>query len=179
MINVINGNGDWHRGTSVRQFFSTASKMFRPGDFYEGLPREAGGHTPPVVFLFICSIFYAIPSGMFVLEKKIFFGLLFFINAFSLPFIIAFILYLVTMLLCKGMFTYNILFGIAAYASITLFFSWIPGLAGPTEILRFCLIGLGIIKVGRITILKAFACMLCTAAAMLLLIQLLRPFLGQ
>ena len=168
-------------GTGERRcgnFSAQPLRCFVPGIFMKGCRGKLGG-TPPrwSSFSFAASFMQFRRACLF--WKKIFFGLLFFINAFSLPFIIAFILYLVTMLLCKGMFTYNILFGIAAYASITLFFSWIPGLAGPTEILRFCLIGLGIIKVGRITILKAFACMLCTAAAMLLLIQLLRPFLGQ
>ena len=176
--NVIKGNGDRRMGTSVHQFLRTVSKMLHPGDFYEGLPRERG-HTPPLVFLFICSILFTIPSSMFVLQKKIFFGLMFFLNAFSMPFITAFILYLVTILLCKGLFTCNTLFGITAYASITLLIAWIPGLAGPTEILKFCLIGLGMVKVGRISYLKAFICLLCTAAVMLFLIQLLRPILGQ
>jgi len=175
---VIKGNGDRRMGMLVHQFLRTAYKMLHPGDFYEGLPRERG-HTPPLVFLFICSILFTIPSSMFVLQKKIFFGLMFFLNAFSMPFITAFILYLVAMLLCKGLFTYNTLFGVTAYASITLLISWIPGLAGPTEILKFCLIGLGMVKVGRISYLKAFVCLLCTAAAMIFLIQLFKPILGQ
>jgi len=175
---VIKGSGDRRMGMSMQQFLSTAYKMLHPGDFYEGLLMERG-HTPPLVFLFICSIFFTIPSSMFVLQKKIFFGLMFFLNAFSMPFITAFILYLVAMLLCKGLFTYNTLFGITAYASITLLISWIPGLAGPTEILRFCLIGIGMVKTSRISYLKAFACLLCTAATMLFLIQLFRSILGQ
>lgn len=96
-----------------------------------------------------------------------------------MPFITAFILYLVAMLLCKNLFTYNTLFGITAYANIILLFSWIPGVAGPAQILKFCLIGLGMVKIGRISYLKAFACLLCTGMAMLFLLQPLKPLLGQ
>jgi|GEM_PF-1129698 len=177
VINVIKGNGDWHRGTSAQQFFRTISKMLHAGDFYEGLPRERA-HTPPLVFLLICSIIFTVLSSIFVVEKRIFFALAFFLNAFSMPFITAFILYLVAMLLCKNLFTYNTLFGIAAYANIILLFSWIPGVAGPMQILKFCLIGLGMVKIGRISYLKAFACLLGTGMAMLFLLQLLGPFLG-
>jgi len=167
----------------VRQFFRTISKMLRPGDFYagdfhEGLPRERA-HTPPLVFLLICSIFFTILSSIFVVEKRIFFALAFFLNAFSMPFITAFILYLVAMLLCKNLFTYNTLFGITAYANIILLFSWIPGVAGPAQILKFCLIGLGMVKIGRISYLKAFVCLLCTVMVMLFLLQPLKPLLGQ
>jgi uncharacterized integral membrane protein len=177
-MDMIKNNGDRHNGMFVHQFLRTISKMLHAGDFYEGLPQERA-HTPPVVFLLICSVIFTILSSIFVLEKKIFFALVFFLNAFSMPFITAFILYLVTMLLCKNLFTYKTLFGIAAYANIILLFSWIPGVAGPAHILKFCLIGLGMVKIGRISYLKAFACLLCAGMAMLFLLQLLGPFLGQ
>ena len=177
-MGMIKDNEYRYNGMRVHQFFRTISKMLYAGDFYEGLPRERS-HTHPVVFLLICSIFFAILSSMFVMEKKIFFGLAFFLNAFSMPFITAFILYLVTLLLCKNLFTYKTLFGITAYANIILLFSWIPGVTGPAQILKFCLIGLGMVKIGRISYLKSFACLLSTGMAMLFLLQLLGPFLGQ
>ena len=177
-MDMIKNNGDRHNGMFVHQFLRTMSKMLHAGDFYEDLPQERA-HTPPVVFLLICSVIFTILSSMFVLEKRIFFALVFFLNAFSMPFITAFILYLVTMLLCKNLFTYKTLFGITAYANIILLFSWIPGVAGPAQILKFCLIGLGMVKIGRISYLKAFACLLCAGMTMLFLLQLLGPFLGQ
>jgi len=175
---VIKGDGGQHMGTSAHQFFRTISKMLHAGDFYDGLPRERA-HTPPLAFLLICSIIFTILSSIFVLEKRIFFAFAFFLNAFSMPFITAFILYLVARLLCKNLFTYNTLFGITAYANIILLFSWIPGVAGPAQILKFCLIGLGMVKIGRISYLKALVCLLCAGMAMLFLFQLLGPFLGQ
>lgn len=178
MMGMIKNNESRHHGMLVHQFLKTISKMLYPGGFYEGLPQERS-LTPPVVFLLICSIFFTILSSMFVLEKRVFFALAFFLNAFSMPFITALILYLVTLLLCKNLFAYKILFGIAAYANITLLFSWIPGMAGPAQILKFCLIGLGMVKVGRISYLKAFTCLLCTGMVMLFLLQLFGPFLGQ
>jgi len=177
-MGMIRNNGDRYNGMFVHQFLRTMSKMLYAGDFYEGLPQERA-HTSPVVFLLICSVIFTILSSVFVLENKIFFSLAFFFNAFSMPFITAFILYLVTMLLCKNLFTYKTLFGITAYANIILLFSWIPGVAGPAQILKFCLIGLGMVKVGRISYLKAFICLLCAGMAMLFLLQLLGPFLGQ
>ena len=178
MMGMIKNNEYRHNGMLVYQFLRTISKMLHAGDFYEGLPQERS-HIHPVVFLLICSIFFTILSSMFVLEKRIFFASAFFLNAFSMPFITAFILYLVTLLLCKNLFAYKTLFGITAYANIILLFSWIPGVAGPAQILKFCLIGLGMVKIGRISYLKAFACLLCAGMAMLFLLQLLGPFLGQ
>jgi len=165
-------------GKLMHQFFRTISKMLYAGDFYEGLSQERPS-TPPVVFLLICSILFTILSSMFVLKKRFFFALAFFLNSFSMPFITAFILYLVTLLLCKKPLAYKTLFGITAYANITLLFSWIPGVAGPAQILKFCLIGLGMVKTGRISYLRAFVCLLCTGMAMLFLFQLLGSFLGQ
>lgn len=95
-----------------------------------------------------------------------------------MPFIAAFILYFVTILFCKDVFSYNKLFGITAYANVTLLISWIPGLAGPTEILKFFLIGLGMVKVGRISSLRAFMCLVACAAILLLLIHFVQPILS-
>ena len=178
VMSMIKGNKDRQNGMLAREFLRTISRMLHPGDFYEKLPQERA-NTSPLVFLFICSILFAILSSIFVLEKKIFFALMFFLNAFSMPFITAFILYFVTMLFYKNLFTYTTLFGITAYANIILLFSWIPGMAGPAQILKVCLIGLGMVKIGRISYLKAFACLVCTALVMLFLFQLVGPFLGQ
>lgn len=174
---VIKGNGNQQKATSVYQFIRTVSKMLHPGDFYAGL-RRGNMYTSPLVFLLLCSILFTIPSSIFVVHKRMFFSLMFFLNAFSTPFIAAFILYLVTILFCKDVFTYKKLFGITAYANVTLLISWIPGLAGPTEILKFFLIGLGMVKVGRISSLKAFMCLVAGAAILLFLIHFIQPILS-
>ena len=158
------------------QFLRTISKMLHPGYFYEGLPC-GNAYTSPLVFLFLCSILFTISSSIFVVHKRMFFALMFFLNSFSTPFIAAFILYLVTILFCKDVFSYNKLFGITAYANVTLLISWIPGLAGPTEILKFFLIGLGMVKVGRISCFKSFMCLVAGAALLLLLIHFVQPVL--
>jgi hypothetical protein len=174
---AIKGNGNQQKATSVYQFIPTVSKMLHPGDFYAGL-RRGNGHSAPLVFLFLCSILFTIPSSIFVVHKRMFFALMFFLNAFSMPFIAAFILYLVTILFCKDVFSYNKLFGITAYANVTLLISWIPGLAGPTEILKFFLIGLGMVKIGRISSLRAFMCLVACGAILLLLIHFVQPILS-
>ena len=174
---VIEGNRNQQKATSVRQFIRTISKMFHPGDFYKGLPHR-NGYTSPLVFLFLCSIFFAILCSIFVVQKRMIFAVMFFLNAFSTPFITAFILFLVTILFCKDVFSYNKLFGITAYANVTLLISWIPGLAGPTEVLKVFLIGLGMVKAGRISSLKAFMCLVTGAAILLLLIHFVHPILN-
>jgi hypothetical protein len=175
---VIKGTGNQQKATSVNQFIRTVSKMLHPGDFYEGLLCR-NGYTSPLIFLLLCSILFVIPCSIFVVQKRMFFALMFFFNAFSMPFIAAFILYLVTSLFCKGRFSYSKLFGITAYANVTLLISWIPGLAGPTEILKFFMIGLGMVKVGQISSLKAFMCIFAGAAILLFLIHFVQPILSE
>jgi hypothetical protein len=174
---MINSNRNRQKATSMYQFLRTILKMLHPGYFYEGLPC-GNVYTSPLVFLFLCSILFTISSSIFVVHKRMFFALMFFLNAFSTPFIAAFILYLVTILFCKDVFSYNKLFGITAYANVTLLISWIPGLAGPAEIFKFFLIGLGMVKVGRISSLKAFMCLVTGAAILLLLIHFVQPILS-
>jgi len=65
-MDMIRNNGDRHNGMFVHQFLRTMSKMLHAGDFYEGLPQERA-HTPPVVFLLICSVIFTILSSMFEL----------------------------------------------------------------------------------------------------------------
>ena len=88
-----------------------------------------------------------------------------------MPFIMAVILYLVTLLLCKDVFSYQTLFAITAYAGVTQLAAWIPGMPWIAGIWKFYLIGLGMVKVGQISGVKAFVSLLVTGAILLFLIQ--------
>ena len=79
----------------------------------------------------------------------------------------------------KRTFTYQALFGITAYANVTLLAAWIPGLAWMAGLWKFYLIGLGLVKVGRIKASDAVICLLAAAAVMLLLISFAQPILRQ
>jgi hypothetical protein len=172
--NVMVGNGNQRKAEFFHEFIQTLFKMLHPGDFYEEWACR-DGDASPLVFLFLCSILFAIPSSIFVVEKRTVFALMFFLNAFCMPFIAAFALYVVTFLFGKNAFSYNKLFGITAYANVTLLISWIPGLAGPSEILKFFLIGLGMVKVGRISRLKSLMCLVAAAALLILLVYCVQP----
>lgn len=176
--NVTAVNGHQRKATYLTRFIRTVFKMLHPGDFYEGWARREA-YASPLVFLLFCSVLFTVACSVFVVQKRMIFALMFFLNAFSMPFVSAFVLYVVTALLCKSVFSYNKLLGITAYANVTLLISWIPGLAGPAEILKFFLIGLGMVKVGGISRLKSLTCLLAVAALMLLLVYLLQPILGE
>ncbi|MFO7738560.1 MAG: YIP1 family protein [Desulfatiglandaceae bacterium] len=172
--NVMVGSGNQRKTAFFHGFIRTLSAMLHPGDFYEGWARRNGNASPPA-FLFMCSILFTIPSSIFVVEKRMVFALMFFLNAFCMPFIASFVLYIVTFLFCKNAFSYNKLFGITAYANVTLLISWIPGLAGPSEILKLFLIGLGMVKIGRISRLRSVMCLVAAAALLLLLVHCAQP----
>ena len=150
--------------------------ILHPGDFYKQLPREID-YTSALIFLFACSILFSILGSLYITQQKIFFALIYLINAFFMPFIMAFFLYLVTFLLCKDVFTYRTLFGITAYANVTLLFSWIPVLSWIAGIWKFYLIGLGMVKVGNIKGSRAFMAILAAAAMLLILLQLSQPII--
>lgn len=131
----------------------------------------------PVVFLLSCSLLYTALASIFVVREHAFFAAVFFLNSFGMPFMVAFILYLTAAVVCKNTFAYKNLFGIAAYANVTLLLAWIPGLSWITGIWSFYLIGLGMVKAGRIKGWKAGICLLTALAIMLALIKLIQPLL--
>ena len=170
---IIEYDKKTRKGTPVYNFFRIISKLiFSPGEFYKELSREEG-YTSAVVFLFSCSFIYSILAGLFVIQKKALFILIFFLNAFFLPFITALFLYFSTMILCRSAFSYQRLFGITAYANVTLLGAWIPGMTWIVGLWKFYLIGFGMVKAGGISGFKAFICLIITGAILLLLIQLL------
>jgi len=160
-------------------FYRAVGKLLlNPGSFY-GTLSEREDFTSALLFLLPLCAIYSVLSGMLVPERKMFFSLIFFLNAFSMPFLTAFVLYLVTLWLRRDVLTYRSLFVVTAYANVTLLAAWIPGVAWMAGIWKFCLIGLGLKKVGAMSGRKAFLCLLAAVAALLILIQFLRPILKQ
>ena len=166
---------DLLKTTSAYRFFGTVSKLvFHPGGFYKEFTAHSG-YLSAVFFLLSFSVLFAVLASIFVTNNKVFYGLIFFLNAFSMPFITALLLYLTSIVICQKTFTYQVLFGITAYANVVLIAAWIPGLGWMTGLLKFYLIGLGMVKVGRIGSIKAFLCILSTAAILLFCFRLLEP----
>jgi len=159
-----------------QNFLNIGELLLRPARFYERLSRDRG-YGPALGFLFFSSILFSILASIFILQKRALFGLIFFINAFTMPPIMALILFLVTLLGCKNVFYYRILFGITAYSNITLILAWIPGLSWVAGLWKFYLIGLGMVKLGEISSLKAFMVVAVTAAILFSLIYFLQPIM--
>lgn len=168
-----------NKGPQLPQFLRVSSKLvFHPGAFFEELSPH-NQYVPALLFLFACSVLFTLLASIFVVKKTGLFMFILLMNSFFMPFITAFILHLVGILLCNNVFTFQILFGITAYANVTLLAAWIPGMAWVAGIWKFYLIGLGMVKVGHISGLKAFLCLAASATILLALIYLLQPVLKQ
>jgi hypothetical protein len=156
----------------ARIFRIVCDMLLHPGTFYERLPPQKG-YTSPIIFLFFCSTLHSICATLCTSREKTIFGLLYFMNAFFMPFITAFLTYLATLILCRHEFSYQTVLGITAYANMTLLFAWIPGFSCVTGLWTYGLIGLGMAKVGRITASMAFLIILMMAGSLFLLVQLM------
>ena len=176
ILNRMNGKLGWEKINRGCEFFRSLGKLlFHPGTFYEGLSMDRG-YCSALGFLVSSSILFGSLAGVFIPQKKLLFGAILSLNAITMPPVMALILFLITMIGSKKVFTYRILFGITAYSNITLILAWIPGLSWVTGLWRFYLIGLGMVKLGNISPLKAFITVAVTAAVLLSFIYLLQPF---
>lgn len=176
ILNRMNGKLGWEKINRGRELFRSLGKLlFHPGTFYKGLSLDRG-FVAALGFLVTSSVFFGVLASMFIPQKQWLFGAIFSLNAITMPPIMALILLLITLTSSKKVFTYRILFGITAYSNITLILAWIPGLSWVTGLWRFYLIGLGMVKLGNISPLKAFINIAITAAVLLSFIYLLQPF---
>lgn len=159
------------------QFFvrTLGQLLFRPGTFYETLSIERG-FSRALGFLVFSSILFGICASAFTLKKRLLFGAIFSINAFTMPPFMALILYMVNLIGGKNVFTYRILFGITAYSNVTLTLAWIPGISWAAGLWRFYLIGLGMVKLGKISALRACWNVVATTAILMIFIYFLQPF---
>lgn len=176
---MIHTNENVKRWGPLGRFFRVVYNLvLRPGTFYEQLPSESR-YLSAMAFLLTCSLLSSVVGSLSFGEKRVVLAFIYFLNAFFMPFFTALLLYVVTLLLCKSVFSYQRLFVITAYANVTLLITWIPGLSWITGIWKFYLIGLGMVKIGRIKGSKAFIVLVATAGILVLLIQLLIPIFKQ
>lgn len=176
ILNRMNGKLGWEKINRGCEFFRNVGKLlFHPGTFYKTLSADMG-FGAALGFLVSSSILFGLLTSLFIPQKRLLFGMIFSLNAITMPPIMALILFLITMIGSKKVFTYRILFGITAYSNISLILAWIPGLSWVTGLWRFYLIGLGMVKSGEISPLKAFVTVAATAAVLLSFIYLLQPF---
>ena len=148
-------------------FFKTAmTLLMSPGDFFTKNDFGAD-YGYPLQFLFICSLISTLLSSIFSVENQLFSASLNFANALIMPLVTSAILYAIINILFKKGVRYTIIFSITCFSSVTLFFSWIPGLSLFVGIWHYCLIGIGLIKAASFSTLKA--CLLILASLVVLL----------
>ncbi|MFH1490270.1 MAG: YIP1 family protein [Pseudomonadota bacterium] len=151
--------------------------LLAPGEFYRNLP-EKHGMMDAFLFLLSCTMIFSILAAFFASEQKMLFALIYFSNAALMPVFMSLALYVAALFICKGVFAYGTLFRVATYANVTCLLAWIPGMAWATGIWSFYLMGLGMIKAGRIGKWHALSVILAGGGLMLLLIQIIYPVLG-
>jgi len=169
----------WGQRTGILgQMLKTAVRLvLHPGEFYTQMPMERD-YGKAMVFLFFCSLVYGALTALYAGEQQALVGGIAFVNAFLSPFLLAFLLYAVSKILCRNTFSFGSLMRIMAYAGVTLLVAWIPGMGWAAGIWRFCLVGLGMVKAGGISGRKAFAALACTVLTFLLMVRMLGPLAG-
>lgn len=147
--------------------------LMRPKAFFEGMPAS-GGYRSPVLFLLLCTIVFTVGSSTYLAGRTWLLALIFFANSMAMPFFTAFVLHVVV-----GMFfgrrSYETMFRISAYASITQLAAWIPFFGYLTEPWRFFLIGAGLARACGLKWQYALVSVVITFVVMLLFIWSLQP----
>lgn len=171
-----------------RQYFSKGELLCRtavtvkglllsPGRFFQDIMDGKVNASCLAYLIFFC-IVYVTGEALIIREERWLLISVFFLNAFLTPFLLALVLYLVSIPFCGKSFTYERMFMITAYSSVTLLAAWIPGVAWLAGIWRLYLIGLGMTKVGDISGRKALAILIVAAVIIIFLFQFLRPIIS-
>lgn len=142
--------------------------LSRPGSFFEALPHE-GHRRETLLFLAVTAVVYGVLATLFTPDLRATFIWLYLMNALLMPLVTAMALHLLLRFFYPGRYTYAVLLAVAAYANVVLLLGWVPGMAPWAEILKWVLIGLGLVKTGGIGGWKAFGVI---AATVLLLVMM-------
>lgn len=161
-------------------FFRTVKQVIlSPGRFFAEVAEDRHRFSPPLYFITLCAVINTALSLLVRPEHPpllIFF--LFFLNAMGMPVVIAGLLYGIVQVICPGRFrSFLPLFSVAAYAHVTVLFSWIPGITWAATLWNFYLIGIGLTRTGPIGGARAFACIAAVVAVLIFLVKLLQPMI--
>ena len=153
-----------------KTFFSDATcVLLHPATFYQTVfgqknKRDTFG------FLLASALLYSVGFMIFAPQRQAAYGALSFLNGALMPLINAAIVYLVLHLFaCAGSGFWRIA-GIAVYANAALLFAWIPGMAPFAEILKYGLMGTGLVKAGQMNVARAVLVILTTGMVLATLI---------
>jgi len=163
--------------TALKAWIQTTLRLLlRPGDFFRTMSQEEG-YGPALAVLAVWSALAGVLSMLYAYENVWVSVMTHFMNAFLTPFVLSLLLYPVCVVLCRNVFGYQVLLKITAYAQVTVLFSWIPGLGWMVGLWKFYLIGLGLVRVGQISALRAISVMLAAATLFLLAFKAVQPLL--
>lgn len=151
--------------------------LLYPGQFFEEMPdlkqkREA------VTFLCICVSIYSAAATIFAYENHFFYFLMFLANGLLIPIVTFAALFLVLFLTGAGRTAHATVLCIVAYAGVSLLFAWIPGMAPFAEIYKYYLVGLGLLKTGKMSLARAIATLLATIALLWLVLYFAQILTG-
>jgi hypothetical protein len=133
---------DFDPGNFLSSFFHTAKAvLFSPRSFYKGM-RSEGGIRNPCIFLTCCALTHTVFVGL-TLKKGVIIALSLF-NGLVMPFVTAWILYVIVTGLFKGSGTYEAAFRVIAYSAATALISWVPMGGFVLEFYRLYLIAFGL-----------------------------------
>lgn len=160
----------------VSSFFRVTTHLLtQPKVFFQSMPATRG-FRPPVMFLLLCSIVFTIGGSTYIAARRGLFALIFFANSMVMPFFTAFALYIVVGVFF-GRRSYETLFRITAYASITQMAAWIPFFSYLTEPWNLFLITVGLAKGCGLTWSRALLAVVITYVVVLLFIWSLQPIM--
>ena len=107
-------------------FRSVKNLVLKPHLFYESLDGASQVQSA-LVFLTLAAFIHSGLAAMFEAENRLFWAGIFVLNKFLMPFVMTFAVYISSAVCCRGVFTYRGLFVVVAFAQVSLFASWIPG----------------------------------------------------
>ena len=173
-IETINTGATMSIQSIGRQYYRDGvSLLMRPGRFFEALP-SAKTQRDILLFLGLTALIYSVLATLFTAANRPMYFVLYSLNALLMPVVTALVLHLLFRVFSPGRFAYGILLGVTAYANGVLLLAWIPGIAPWAELLKYVLIGLGLVKTGGISGLKAFSAIVATGAILIMMVYLLQ-----
>ncbi len=167
-----------YRHAGIEFYKDFMGVALRPGDFFESMPKEKSP-ADALRFLCICAGIYSVAATIFVHESHFLYFFMFVANGLFVPVATAMVLSMVLYISGASDSDYPAAFRITAYAAgATLLLAWIPGMAPFAEILKYYLIGTGLVKTVRIGTAKAIAVLLATIAILLVMLYLFKVLTG-
>ena len=137
-------NGRW----GLREYFDALTAMVkRPGQFFGNIPANPG-YRRSIAYLLLSSLFFAGASLAAIRDRQLEITAILWVNAVGMPVISAVLCYIAVTLYTRKRQSFALVFAVFAYASgTTMLASWIPLLLWATEVWKWYLVGLGLVKV--------------------------------